>query len=83
MTGPAIGQNFSSKKTKPDSKMLQYTVFRLNVQPINAMPSTQLVYISGEKNITVSGDIPQTSLPKITETPLTPPVQKLLGNLKK
>ncbi len=64
-----------------DRRRLEYTVFIPNDLPINKKPtkSSAMFIIRTYVPAEMFGDI----APSITDIPLTPPVEKLFGNLKK
>ena len=66
-----------------DRSMEQYTVLKANSFPIKTKPtpsSSVLMMSMKMLGVKISEGI---ILPRISERPLTPPVEKLLGNLKK
>ena len=72
---------FSNSHVKNESSMLQYTVSTPKPRPkmINPMMSRMILIIHMISAVENDGKI----RPSRIEIPLTPPVEKLFGNLKK
>ena len=61
--------------------MLQYAVIKPKPRPKNRKPIKSRIRLIA--HIETAGERNGTSLPSRMEIPLTPPVEKLFGNLKK
>ena len=83
VSGWSSGQKRSMTLTARDSTTEQYTVLNAKLRPRKMNPTTSsAMLMMNTKALGVSTGEGKTR-PRISERPLTPPVEKLFGNLKK